>query len=184
MVADIDSLSYRQLQQQCLEAGLSAGGDTNALCKRLRAHKEDGNSQKKSETKALKRLKKLRDNLRSGVSKMWKPKKWNQGGYDGFYVFTDPKNKNSVIIWFFQVTRGASHELKLKFFVEVVKLFLDAGLEVSDCQIYFVIPAGNETRVSGVTPHGKLFYEKFGWVNGQEKEKIHVVTLKKTTSVS
>lgn len=41
MSSEIDSLSYRHLQAQCREAGLSAGGDTNALRKRLREHKED-----------------------------------------------------------------------------------------------------------------------------------------------
>ena len=183
VTVEIDTLPYRELQIQCGRVGLLANGKAEALRERLRAHNNmDGNSQMEEMT-ASKRLEELRDNLRRGVSTMWKPKKWNQGGYDSFYVFPDPKNENSVIIWFFQVTRGASHGLKMKFFVEVAKLFLDAGLQVSDCQIYFVVPAGKETRVASVTPHGNLFYEKFGWVNGKEKEMIHVVTLGKTTSV-
>ena len=76
--------------------------------------------------------------------------------------------------------RGLFHELKFKYFVEVVQLFLGAGLDVSDCQIYFVLPKGYETRVPGVTPHGILFHDKFGWVHGQEKDKICVVSLNKT----
>ena len=116
---------------------------------------------------------------------MWKPKKWNQGGYDAFYVFADSKAKaedtGMVNIWFFQVTRGSSHELKLKFFVEVVELFRAAGLNVSDCEVFFVIPEGNSTRVSSVTPHGTMFNDEFGWARGQEAEHVRVVRMKKTT---
>lgn len=167
---EIGSLSYPELQRQCKQAGLSTKGKTDVLCKSLREFKKKQSPGYQNG---------LRYRLQSGLSKMWKPKKWSQGGYDGFYVSHD--SADAVIIWFFQVTRGSSHELKLKYFVEVVQLFLDAGLEVSDCQIYFVIPKGYETRVSGVTPHGTLFHDKFGWVNGQEKDKIRVVTLNKTT---
>jgi hypothetical protein len=77
------------------------------------------------------------------------------------------------------VTRGPSHTLKLKYFVEVVKLFGDAGLNVSKCEIYFVVPEGKTANVSGVTPYGTLL-NKFGWVSGREKEKNRKVTLKKT----
>ena len=70
---------------------------------------------------------------------------------------------------------------KLKFFVEVVELFRAAGLNVSKCQVFFVIPEGHVTRVSSVTPHGRMFNDEFGWVSGQEKDHVRVVMMKKTT---
>lgn len=117
--------------------------------------------------------------LQKMKNKMCKPTKWNQGGYDGFYVSINPGG--TYMIQFFQVTRGASHKLNLRYFVEVVQLFLDAGLDVSGVQIYFVVPEGQTTQVSDFTPYGTLFHEKFGWENGQEKRQICVVTLKKKT---
>ena len=116
---------------------------------------------------------------------MWKPKSWNQGGYDCFYVYADSNEQSSFIINFFQVTRGASHKLKLKYFLEVVRLFIDGGFKISRCVIYFVIPdhSNHGTRVGDVIPYGTFFNEMFGWVNGREKEQIRVVKLNKMTSV-
>ena len=125
----------------------------------------------------------LQSDLKKRVEKMCKPTKWNQGGYDGFYVSVDPENEKDLIIWFFQVTRGASHKLNLKYFVEVVQLFIHAELNVSGCEIYFVVPEGGETQVSGVTPYGTLFQERFKWAKGKEKEAIRIVRLNKTNSV-
>jgi hypothetical protein len=126
----------------------------------------------------------IKGKLLGMVNKRCKPTKWNQGGYDGFDVSAGAIT-NEISIDFFQVTRGASHPLNLKYFVEVVQLFIDAGCLVCGCDIYYVIPEGETTTISKVTPHGSLFYEEqFGFVNGREKEKIRVVTLKKTTSVT
>jgi hypothetical protein len=116
------------------------------------------------------------------VNRRCKPTKWNQGGYDGFDVSSDAVSKK-ITIDFFQVTRGASHPLNLKCFVEVVQLFIDAGFVVCGCEIYFVIPEDQTTTISKVTPYGNLFQTPFGWVSWTEKEKIRVVTMRKTTSV-
>jgi hypothetical protein len=94
------------------------------------------------------------------VDKRCKPTKWNQGGYDCFDVSTDSDSKISID--FFQVTRGASHQLNLKYFVEVVNLFTLAGLDVCGCQIYFVVPEGQgqTTTISKVTPYGTVFQSR------------------------
>jgi hypothetical protein len=126
----------------------------------------------------------IKSELREMVSRRCKPTKWNQGGYDGFDVSAKDISADNISIDFFQVTRGASHQLNLKYFVEVVKLFIDAGFDVYSCEIYFVVPEGQTTSISKVTPYGNLFRENFGWLNGKEKEKIRVVTLKKTTFVT
>ena len=70
---------------------------------------------------------------------------------------------------------------KVKFFVQIVQLFRDAGFTVSSFNIYFVIPEGNNTRVSSVTPYGKMVYDDFGWQNGREREEIKVLSMKKST---
>jgi hypothetical protein len=128
----------------------------------------------------------LKQNIKSDLLEMvdrrCKPTKWNQGGYDGFHVSADDDSKISID--FFQVTRGASHPLNLKYFAEVLNLFIYAELQVRACQIYFVVPEGQTTTISKVTPYGSVFQQLFGWVSGREKEKIRVVTLMKTTSVT
>jgi hypothetical protein len=130
---------------------------------------------------------KLKEDVKSEllemVNRRCKPTKWNQGGYDGFDVSANDIT-DEISIDFFQVTRGASPPLNPKYFVEVVQLFIDAGFVVCGCDIYFVIPEGQTTTISKVTPYGSLFYARFGWVSSREKDKIRVVTLKKTTSVT
>jgi hypothetical protein len=75
----------------------------------------------------------LKQNIKSDLLEMvdrrCKPTKWNQGGYDGF-----------------DVTRWASHPLNLKYFVEVVNLFIDAGLAVCGCQFTFLFRKGKRPQ--------------------------------------
>ena len=125
----------------------------------------------------------IKRDLLKFVDRMCKPMKWNQGGYDGFDVSADAVSKE-ITIRFFQVARGASHQLNLKYFVEVVQLFIDAGIVVGDLQIFFIVPEGQTTGISKVTPYGSLFQALFGWVSRKEKEKIQNVSLMKTTSIS
>ena len=104
---------------------------------------------------------------------MCKPTKWNQGGYDGFNIYAKD-GSDGFTINFFQVTRGTSHALNLKYFVEVVQLFIYAGMVVKDIEIFVVVPEGQTTSISKVIPHGSLFQSLFGWKSGKEKKKIKI----------
>lgn len=79
-----------------------------------------------------------------------KPKAWNQGGYDVVRILKHEdtpiqgtsKSKPSYHLIFGQVTKSATHSLKLKYFAQFANFVKDADCVVSSIEIGFIVPTG------------------------------------------
>jgi hypothetical protein len=62
------------------------------------------------------------------------PQRWNQGGFDAVQVL------GGNAVRFVQVTRAATHTLKLHYFVEVIEQIVAANRQVEAVDVVFVVP--------------------------------------------
>jgi hypothetical protein len=70
---------------------------------------------------------------------MWLiPLCWNQGGYDAVQVLDEK-------LRFVQITRGATHDLKLHYFSELIKQVVEARF-VEHIEVVFVVPFGEKAK--------------------------------------
>lgn len=98
--------------------------------------------------------------------KVCKPRAWNQGGYDVVRIVKGPNItvekavKQSYHLLFGQVTKSASHALKLRYFFDFAKCMNAADFVVASIEIGFIVPPGttNKFRISAakVTGSGRL----------------------------
>jgi DNA polymerase III delta prime subunit len=66
-----------------------------------------------------------------------KPRKWNQGGYDGIYI-----EKKKGYVRFVQITRAKTHSFKIRYFAEFLRELTtgEHSFEVRDLDIIFIVP--------------------------------------------
>ncbi|KAI3655886.1 hypothetical protein MP638_006820 [Amoeboaphelidium occidentale] len=66
-----------------------------------------------------------------------KPRKWNQGGYDGIYI-----EKKKGYVRFVQITRAKTHSFKIRYLAEFLRELADCNhsFEVKDLDIVFIVP--------------------------------------------
>jgi hypothetical protein len=104
-----------------------------------------------------------------------RPTKWNQGGYDA--VLMTAKGDNlTVDIKVVQVTSAASHALKLRYVESLIARTVEAGLEVINVDIVFVIPRGAAFLVGPVTGVGPRL-EALHWGERTMDDMVRVVEL-------
>jgi hypothetical protein len=100
---------------------------------------------------------------------MWLvPKRWNQGGYDAVQVLSSG-------LRFVQVTRGATHSLKLDYFVKLITEAVKQR-QVTSVEVLFVVPFGKAdefTRPTHAQTRGSL--SKWNW----ELADLRIVQLKR-----
>jgi hypothetical protein len=104
-----------------------------------------------------------------------RPTKWNQGGYDAVLVTAKGDNL-TVDIKVVQVTSAVSHALKLRYVESLIARTVEAGLEVINVDIVFVIPRGAAFRVGPVTGAGPRL-EALHWRERTMDEMVRVVEL-------
>lgn len=93
-----------------------------------------------------------------------KPKTWNQGGYDVFFVefkTRDTDGKTHINLRFMQITKGAGHDLKAEYLHSVILFFIQAGYVINSVEIAFVLTPDNAStfRLGSVT--GNMFLTQF-----------------------
>jgi hypothetical protein len=87
---------------------------------------------------------------------MWLvPKRWNQGGYDAVQVL-DKKLR------FVQITRGATHGLKLHYFSKLIKQVVQMQHIVENVEVVFVVPFGEKTNFEKPT-HAQVIGDLRPW---------------------
>jgi hypothetical protein len=100
---------------------------------------------------------------------MWLiPKRWNQGGYDAVQVLSSG-------LRFLQVTRGATHSLKLDYFVKLITEVVKQR-QVTSVDVVFVVPFGKAEEFTPPThaqTRGSL--SKWNW----ELADLRIVQLKR-----
>ncbi|CAM6100295.1 unnamed protein product [Calypogeia fissa] len=99
----------------------------------------------------------------------WKPKKWNEGGYDAVYV-----ERKSNLVRFVQVITSERHSLKLECFCAFMEN-LKVQMETETLEIYFLFQDKGERsqirKPKGVSGKG-LLKEFSGWEQGNEWRNV------------
>jgi len=100
------------------------------------------------------------------------PTKWNQGCYDAAQLL--PENSLRIV----QVTRAASHSLKLHFVHLLIAPLVSVGFKVDKIDLVFVVPLDEVTKfkLSATKVTGDL--RAWGWKLGEER----VLGLQRTQS--
>jgi len=96
-----------------------------------------------------------------------KPTRWNQGGYDVFFVqfVSGGESGVEIDIRFAQVTKGTKHGLKVGYLYSVLQFFREAGYVLHSVEIAFILTSLNSVdfSVDGVEADNTLKeYEIFG----------------------
>lgn len=115
-----------------------------------------------------------------GKTRVCKPSSWNQGGYD--VIFVSARKGNELSLRFGQVTKSATHSLKLHYFAEVVGFFIHAGHQIVSVEIAFITAKqsmdGFRVFPSKVTGRGLLSHADVPgggkWKKGQEENLVTV----------
>ena len=110
----------------------------------------------------------------------FKPRKWNQGGYDAVHV-----DYHHRLVTFFQVSRSRYHSLKLEFFSSLMRnlVFQRTTAKNVRVEIIFVVPNDqiHAFTISEVTGSGLLAAysnrNKVFWAKGCEKELVEVMAV-------
>lgn len=107
---------------------------------------------------------------------MFKPKNFNQGGYDAVYV-----DKEKKLVRFFQVTRGDKHSLRLEYFYDFLLALSrsDQSFEIEILEIIFVAELNKFEifKISTITGEGRLKTVK-GWEMGKSVDKVLIYGMK------
>ena len=100
----------------------------------------------------------------------WKPKAWNQGGYDALYM-------EGGHVYFFQISKSKKHKLKLRFFAEILSRIQSKNYTINQVHIVFIIPIDlkDTFHISEVTYRGRLV--QYGWNKGSEELRTGIVYL-------
>ena len=104
--------------------------------------------------------------------KWYKPRKWNQGGYDAVFLYNNHQNKNIVI--FVQITGADEHSFKIRFFSSLLNE-LKEFFEIHEIEIFFVVLKSKISTfiISPVEDIGAL--RPWNWQFSKEKEKCQIV---------
>jgi DNA polymerase III delta prime subunit len=102
----------------------------------------------------------------------YKPKKWNQGGYDAIYI-----DKNKGIVKFVQVTGGDKHSFKIQYFYQFLLALSQSeqSFQIKSLDILFLVEQKKLGTFKLAKPSGQGLLEPFGWMKGKEKSKVKIV---------
>ncbi len=103
----------------------------------------------------------------------YKPNKWNQGGYDAFYI--DAEHGHVRIV---QITRSTSHSLKIEYFQKLITNL--NNFQILNLEIIFLVPEDKissfNLQVKNVSGQGLL--AEFGYEKMKEHDRVKIVGLK------
>lgn len=164
-------------------------------CRSLLLAAQARSYRKKIRQKKLDRIKSIAGSFvpdSKGKTIACKPVRWNQGGYDLFFVELAPhkaESARSIDIRFVQVTKGVKHDLKAGYLYAVVKFFEEAGYTINEVEIAFILTAINcvDFSVEGVEAKNALKEYRVYGGNGAKWATIsdstvqkYILTLSKT----
>jgi DNA polymerase III delta prime subunit len=104
---------------------------------------------------------------------MWfKPKKWNQGGFDAIFI-----DKSKGLVIFVQVTGGDTHTFKIQYFHHFLLALGQSSqtFEITSLDIIYLVEQKKHATFKLATPTGQGLLEPFGWKKGKEKNKVKIV---------
>jgi hypothetical protein len=104
----------------------------------------------------------------------FRPKDFNQGGYDAVFI-----DKEAHLIRFYQMANGPQHDLKLEYFLILVRA-IGRIFEVKTVEIVFVVSKKHlqEFEISTVEGEGLLASAGLGdWSKCHEREKCKIMAL-------
>ena len=105
----------------------------------------------------------------------FKPKKWNQGGFDAIFI-----NKSKGLVKFVQVTSGDSHSFKIEYFNNFLKEQgkSPSSFNVTNLEILFLVDEAKKLTFKLAPPSRRGMLKKYGWKSGEEKDKVKIVFIK------
>ena len=120
-----------------------------------------------------------------GMTSVYKPTKWNQGGYDVMFVTAGGSSGKGLALRFGQVTKSTTHSLKLTYFAEVVCFLSAAGYVIDSVEIAFIVTKQNISNFrvlpskvsgSGLLSHANVPPEigHSKWNKGKEQDLVSV----------
>ena len=103
------------------------------------------------------------------------PKKWNQPGYDGVYLYNDLAGRGCIR--FVQVTQRQNHDVKLSYFREVIDMFCLRGIFTTEIvEIFFIVPYSKQAGYKIGTIESPDCLSDLGWPS-TEKEVVATIEI-------
>ena len=106
-----------------------------------------------------------------------KPNIWNQGGYDGVYLHRKMRRN---VITFMQITRKNKHDVKLRYFLELIHaLECKKVFTAKDVEIYFIVPKKHlaSYKIGRIESPNALY--TLGWPDSEDgvRDRIQILGL-------